>query len=72
METSALALFLAGKAGEARSALPDAPVVATESAGRPAVWASFRGALATSLHRAAWAVEPDTRRGGLRSRTGVN
>jgi hypothetical protein len=64
METSVLALFLAGKAGEAQSALPDAPIVVPESAWLAAVWALFRGAIATGLHRAAWVVEPDVRRRG--------
>src|SRR5688500_1228081 len=54
---------------EARSALPDAPVVAPPPPGRPSRCAAFtrrrlaplKGWLAGALHRAAWAIEPDPR-----------
>lgn len=46
---------------DARSALPDAPVLATEQR-KPRAQntrlVGFRGRLATVLHRAAWRLEP--------------
>ena len=45
---------------EARSALPDAPVVAERRAGHARRrLARLRGWLASLLHQAAWAIEPD-------------
>jgi hypothetical protein len=54
---------------EARSALPDAPVVAPPPPGQPSRSAAFarrrlaplKGWLAGALHQAAWAIEPDPR-----------
>jgi hypothetical protein len=45
---------------ESRSALPDAPVVSVRRAGHTRRrLARLRGWLATVLHQAAWALEPD-------------
>ena len=45
---------------EARSALPDAPVVAERRAGHARRrLARLRGWLASLLHQVAWAIEPD-------------
>jgi hypothetical protein len=47
---------------EARSALPDAPVVAPRRAGRTRRGLGrLKGRLASILHRAAWAIEPEPR-----------
>jgi len=47
---------------EARSALPDAPVVAPRHTGRTRRrLARLKGRLANILHQAAWAIEPDPR-----------
>lgn len=54
---------------EGYSALPDAPVVAPQPSRRPSRGAAFarrrlaplKGWLAGTLHRAAWAIEPDLR-----------
>ncbi len=44
---------------EARSALPDAPIVAARAVGSTTRrLARLRGWLATALQRAAWAIEP--------------
>lgn len=44
---------------EARSALPDAPVVLYRGSGRIRGRVDrFRGSVATFLHHAAWAIEP--------------
>ncbi|TAP41735.1 hypothetical protein EYS21_18340 [Arthrobacter sp. S39] len=44
-------------AHEARSALPDAPVVVEEESRSALGWRSLRGRIATALHRIAWAIE---------------
>jgi hypothetical protein len=45
---------------EARSALPNAPVVEERRAGStPGRWVRLQGWLAGVLHHAAWAIEPD-------------
>ncbi|WP_157372150.1 hypothetical protein [Arthrobacter sp. Soil736] len=47
---------------EARSALPDAPVVAPRLTGRTRRrLARLKGRLANILHQAAWAIEPEPR-----------
>jgi hypothetical protein len=51
---------------ESRSALPDAPIIVPVEAARRAGRASgslarLQGWLASALHRAAWAIEPEPR-----------
>lgn len=61
MEHSALiafALIIPTLNEESRSALPNSPVVDDGRGGAPRL-ASARAWLATALHRAAWAVEPN-------------
>ncbi|MFE4545105.1 hypothetical protein [Arthrobacter sp. NPDC056727] len=65
---------------EALSALPDAPVVAPPPSRRPRRsaesarrrLATLRGWLASSLHRAAWALEPDAHAVTSREYSGVS
>lgn len=55
----AIALIIPIRNDESRSALPNAPVVDDGRARRRGRLATARAWLATALHRAAWAVEPD-------------
>ncbi|MFE4835780.1 hypothetical protein ACFRAU_14010 [Arthrobacter sp. NPDC056691] len=65
---------------EALSALPDAPVVAPPPSRRPLRSAAstrrrlapLQGWLASSLHRAAWALEPDAHAVASREYSGVS
>ncbi|NUP75498.1 MAG: hypothetical protein HOQ07_12740 [Sinomonas sp.] len=54
----ALAIIRHGNSG-ARSALPDAPIVEHGLADRSKLQARARGWLANTLHRLAWALEPE-------------
>jgi hypothetical protein len=53
-----MALFLSRSDSLATSALPGAPTVIEKTKPRPAAWNTFRGRMASVLHRLAWAVEP--------------
>ncbi|BCW84044.1 hypothetical protein NicSoilE8_17170 [Arthrobacter sp. NicSoilE8] len=56
-----LALLVARQElAEAQSALPEAPTVRHTPRSNAERWASWRGGLATTLHRLAWAIEPKT------------
>ena len=53
-----MALFLSRSDSLATSALPGAPTVLEQAAPQSAAWNTFRGRIASFLHRLAWAVEP--------------
>ena len=53
-----MALFLSRSDSLATSALPGAPTVIEKAKARSAAWITFRGRMASLLHRLAWAVEP--------------
>ena len=62
MESASLiALLFAGAFRVGESAQPHAPQLSATPGRKWSAWLAFRSRAATSLHRLAWALEPDPR-----------